>query len=232
MNETIWAVLAAAGGGKRFGAATPKQYLQLAGRSVLEHSLALLLNEDLITGVVVVVAADDQHWPRLKPKSSKPVLQAVGGAERADSVCVGLRSIIAQAGDQTWALVHDAARPCLRADVLHQFIKQLHDDPVGGLLALPSHDTLKQVDETERVRVTPDRSRIWYAQTPQMFRAGTLLQAYEAARKAGLAPTDDAGAMEYVGQAPRVVRGHPDNIKVTTREDLKLAEYILSGEGR
>lgn len=232
MSQRVWAVLVAAGGGRRFGAAIPKQYLPLAGRSMLEHSLARLLEEKLIAGVVVVLAANDNHWSRLQLRNEKPLLQVTGGRERADSVCAGLRTVITQASAQAWALVHDAARPCLRADVLHGFIEQLRDEAVGGLLAVPSRDTLKQVDGNERVSATVNRDRIWYAQTPQMFRAGALLQAYEAAAKADKLPTDDAAAMEHIGQAPRVIRGHADNLKVTTHEDLKLAEYILSGEGR
>ncbi|MGH8529620.1 MAG: 2-C-methyl-D-erythritol 4-phosphate cytidylyltransferase [Nevskiales bacterium] len=232
MNEAVWAVLVAAGGGKRFGNATPKQYLPLAGRSMLEHSLGLLLNEDLIAGVVVVLAGNDGRWPQLGIKSGKPLLQVTGGAERADSVCAGLRAVVAQAGAEGWALVHDAARPCLRIDVLRKFIEQLRDDPVGGLLAVPSHDSLKQVNDQERVSATVNRDRIWYAQTPQMFRAGALLRAYEAAAKAGVSPTDDAGAMEYVGHAPRVVQGHATNLKVTTPEDLQLAEHILWGKSQ
>lgn len=232
MSQRIWAVLVAAGGGSRFGDATPKQYLPLAGRSMLEHSLGAFLSEDLIAGVVLVLAANDGRWPQLDIKSSKPLLHVIGGAERADSVCAGLRTVVAQADAEVWALVHDAARPCLQTHVLRKFIEQLRDDPVGGLLALPSHDTLKQMNDDGRVSATVNRDRIWYAQTPQMFRAGALLQAYEAAAKAGISPTDDAGAMEYVGLAPRVVRGQATNLKVTTREDMKLAEYILSGAGR
>ncbi len=226
MSRAIWAVVVAAGGGKRFGGATPKQYSPLAGRTVLEHSLNLLLEEALVDGLVVVLAADDTRWRQLKISSSKPLHTATGGVERAGSVCAGLRAVIAQAGAEVWALVHDAARPCLRADVLHRFVEQLHDDAVGGLLAAPARDTLKRVVEV-RVRETLDRKVIWQAQTPQMFRAGELLAAYEASLAAGAAPTDDAAAMEAAGHSPRIVEGPADNIKLTTAEDLPLAEFIL-----
>ncbi len=226
MSAPVWGVLVAAGGGRRFGGKKPKQYLKLAGRSMLEHSLSRLLEEPLISGVVVVLAAGDKQWPKLKIQARKPLVTEVGGAERADSVCAGLRAVIAQAGENAWALVQDAARPCLRADTLHTFIEQLREDSVGGLLAVPARDTLKRVVEV-RVRETLDRKVIWQAQTPQMFRAGELLAAYAAAITAGGAPTDDAAAMEAAGHSPRVVEGPADNIKITTAEDLPLAEFML-----
>ncbi len=226
MSLPVWAVLVAAGAGKRLGSALPKQYLPLAGRSMLEHSLSRLLDEPLIEGIIVVLAAGDEHWPKLKIQAGKTLLTAVGGAERADSVCAGLRTVIAQAGEDAWALVHDAARPCLDAELLRSFIEQIRDDPVGGLLAAPARDTLKRVVEV-RVRETLDRNVIWQAQTPQMFRAGELLAAYETALAAGEAPTDDASAMEAAGRSPRVVEGPADNIKVTAAADLPLAEFIL-----
>ena len=229
MSAPIWAILVAAGAGRRLGEKLPKQYLPLAGRRMLEHSLARLLDEPAVAGVVAVLAPGDIEWPKLRIAARKPLLTASGGAERADSVCAGLEAVIAQAGAEAWALVHDAARPCLSAELLRDFIAKLRDDEVGGLLAVPARDTLKRARADGRAQETLEREGIWQAQTPQMFRAGALLQAYRAARASGRTPTDDASVMELAGRAPRLVRGSADNFKVTLPEDLRLAALILSG---
>ncbi len=227
-----WALVPAAGVGRRMQADRPKQYLRLGDRSVLEHTLDALWQVPAIAGVVVVRNADDPFWPRLRLRHERPLWVADGGAERADSVINGLAVLAEQAGAKDWVLVHDAARPCLRRVDVERLVEALRDDPVGGLLAVPVRDTMKAADDGGRVAETLDRSRLWHALTPQMFRLGALREALLAARAAGREVTDEASAMEAAGQAPRLVEGHADNIKITRPEDLALAEFFLRRQGR
>lgn len=228
----IWAIVVAGGRGQRFGGEMPKQYLGLRDRSVLEWSCLPFLQHPAVAGLVVVLPAGDDHGPALLRRLSadKQLLQVSGGAERAESVCAGLRAIIAEAGPDSWALVHDAARPCLHPDSLTTLINSLKTHAVGGLLAVPARDTLKRARiDSGGVEVceTLDRREIWQAQTPQMFRAGVLLAAYESALAAGLVPTDEAAAVEQQGLVPQLIEGRPDNLKITTPADLRLADFLL-----
>jgi 2-C-methyl-D-erythritol 4-phosphate cytidylyltransferase len=223
-----WAVLPAAGSGRRFGGELPKQYVMLAGRFLLEHSLRAVLDHDDVDGAVVVLAADDPHWPGWRELGGKPVLSCVGGSERADSVLAGLAALPASLSDDQWVLVHDAARPCLHRDDLANLLLLGQGDPVGALLAAPVRDTLKRADESGHSRGTEPREALWRALTPQLFRRGGLTRALEAALRAGVRVTDEAMAMERLGLSPRLVEGREDNLKVTTPADLQLAEFLLA----
>ena len=218
----FWVVIPAAGIGSRMRADRPKQYLQLAGRTILEHTLDCFLDHPRLKGLVLSLAADDPFWPAL-PCATDPRIQRVeGGAERADSVLAGLLCLVelgAQAGD--WVLVHDAARPNLARSDLDRLLAELADDPVGGLLAVPARDTLKRIGADGRVAETVDRSLIWQAYTPQMFRFAALHRALADALVAGVAVTDEASALEWAGQAPKLVEGRADNLKITRPEDLE-----------
>lgn len=218
----FWVVIPAAGIGSRMRADRPKQYLQLAGRTILEHTLDCFLDHPRLKGLVLSLAADDPYWPAL-PCATDPRIQRVeGGAERADSVLAGLLCLVelgAQAGD--WVLVHDAARPNLARSDLDRLLAELDDDPVGGLLAVPARDTLKRIGADGRVAETVDRSLIWQAYTPQMFRFAALHRALADALVAGVAVTDEASALEWAGQAPKLVEGRADNLKITRPEDLE-----------
>ncbi|OLS59631.1 2-C-methyl-D-erythritol 4-phosphate cytidylyltransferase [Pseudomonas putida] len=218
----FWAVIPAAGVGARMAADRPKQYLQLGGRTILEHSLNCFLDHPSLKGVVVSVAADDPFWPDLACARDPRIQRATGGRERADSVLNALLLLHAQgAADGDWVLVHDAARPNLSRDDLDHLLLELADDPVGGLLAVPARDTLKRADAHGRVEATVDRSTIWQAYTPQMFRLGALHRALADSLVADVAITDEASAIEWSGQAPRLIEGRNDNIKVTRPEDLE-----------
>lgn len=223
----LWAVIPAAGSGRRMRGGIPKQYLPLAGKTVLEHSMAPFLAEPRICGLVVALAADDRLWPRLAPSAGKPVYTVTGGAERADSVLAALESLQTRADDRDWVLVHDAARPCLHQEHLCRLITSLEDDAVGGILGVPAQDTLKRVDSERHIEATLDRQRVWLAQTPQMFRLGPLREALRGAMARGARVTDEAGAMELAGLHPRMVEGGTDNLKVTRPADLRLAEFLL-----
>jgi 2-C-methyl-D-erythritol 4-phosphate cytidylyltransferase len=221
----FWAVVPAAGVGKRMNADRPKQYLELTGSTVIEHTLARLLQADVFSAIAVAISAEDPYWPELTIAKHQLILTAPGGRERADSVLSGLKSIRDKANDDDWVLVHDAARPCLTSDDIHLLIDTLVNDEVGGILALSSHDTLKNV-EGGNILGTLDRRQIWRALTPQMFRYGLLKTALEAA-EGNPGVTDEASALELMGLKPKIVEGRPDNIKITRPEDLALAQFYL-----
>lgn len=222
-----WAVVPAAGQGARFGADLPKQYSPLLGRPMLSWTLAALLAEPRLAGVVVALAPGDRHWQAIPEMADPRVHRCDGGERREHTVARGLESVAAMAGDTDWALVHDAARPCLRPADLALLIDTLADDPVGGLLALPLGDTLKRADATDCSVATVPRERLWRALTPQMFRCGLLRRALGLCRERNRSVTDEAAAVESLGLRPRLLRGHADNIKVTNPEDAALAEAIL-----
>ena len=221
-SPAFWAVIPAAGVGARMAADRPKQYLQLGGRTILEHSLGCFLDHPRLKGLVVSLAIDDPYWPTLACATDPRIQRADGGSERSGSVLNALLQLNALgASDDDWVLVHDAARPNLSRDDLDKLLAELADDPVGGLLAVPARDTLKRVDKHGRVVDTVDRSLIWQAYTPQMFRLGALHRALADSLVADAVITDEASAMEWSGQAPRLIEGRSDNIKVTRPEDLE-----------
>lgn len=223
----FWVVIPAAGVGARMQADRPKQYLELAGKTILEHTLACFLDHPSLQGLVLCLAPDDGYWEQSALAVDKRIYRVRGGAERADSVLAGLQALEARGVDrQSWVLVHDAARPNLARADLDKLLLELAADPVGGLLAVPARDTLKRIGPDGRVLETVDRSLVWQAYTPQMFPLGTLQQALGAALEAGAAITDEASAMEWAGYAPRLIEGRGDNLKVTRAEDLKLLEGL------
>lgn len=224
--DKYWAVVPAAGRGTRMGADIPKQYLKLNGKKVIEHTLERLLSAELFAGIVVAVSEKDSIWPQLPIFKDSRITVASGGAERADSVLSAVNSLADSVDSEDWVLVHDAARCCITVTDIRRLIQAVKDDPVGGILALPVHDTLKAV-EHGRVTSTVDRSRIWRALTPQMFRYSKLKTALTRAAEGGDSVTDEAGAMESIGANPKIVEGRPDNIKITRQEDLALANFYL-----
>lgn len=224
----LFAVVPAAGAGSRLGGATPKQYLTLGGKTLLDHSLQVLLGYPELEQLAVVVADGDSHWPASAYAKHPCVVTAPGGNSRAASVLAGLHALRSQASDDDQVLVHDAARPCLRGEDLDKLVRRGRRSTDGALLAVPARDTLKLAAD-DVVDNTLDRSRIWQAQTPQMFRFGRLMAALEVADET---VTDEASAIEAQGGKPRLVQGHHDNIKVTFLEDLALAEAALRNQSR
>lgn len=223
-----WAVVPAAGSGRRMGAEVAKQYLSLCGRPVLSHALAPLLSCERIVAVVLVVAPGDHRWAEIVTPGER-LLIAAGGAERCNSVLGGLEALAGRAAEDDWVLVHDAARPCLSGEELEQLFAALGEDPVGGLLATPLADTLKTADAAGRVARTLPREGLWRALTPQMFRYGLLHKALAGAISAGMVVTDEAAAMEHAGYQPALVAGDAANIKITGPADLALAAAVLRG---
>lgn len=221
------ALLPAAGIGSRMGSELPKQYLRIAGATLLEHSLKALLSCDAIQTVVVALHPDDRWAGELGLQEDHRVRLVEGGAERSDSVLAAIESLLADVDDEDWVLVHDAARPCLRAADLERLMERVCTLETGGLLAQPVVDTVKLAGEGGLVAETLDRSRLWRAQTPQMFRLGELHRALKAAGERGLEVTDEASAMELAGHPVQLVPGSSSNLKVTVPDDLPLAEWYL-----
>ena len=233
----LWAIVPAAGRGERFASSAspgiPKQYTPLLGRSVLEWSLRALLAEPRIQGIVVVLAAGDAHWAEIARSLDSPkLLTTIGGAHRQDSVMNGLEYLAPTAQADDWILVHDAARPCLRAGDLSALCDALENNPrsaaaeIGGVvLAAPIVDTIKR--ELPHGLETVDRTGLWRALTPQVFAYAALRKALNDAAADKLAVTDEAQAMERMGIRAALVPGSPFNIKVTRAEDLEVAAAIL-----
>jgi 2-C-methyl-D-erythritol 4-phosphate cytidylyltransferase len=225
MLPSFWVVIPAAGIGSRMRADRPKQYLPLAGKTIIEHTLERFLGHPGLQGLVVSLAPEDPYWPGLCCAKDPRIHRADGGAERADSVLAGLRRLSALgAREEDWVLVHDAARPNLSRQDLDNLLAQLAEDPVGGLLAVPARDTLKRAGPDGRVQETVDRSVIWQAFTPQMFRLAVLRDALVGALETGAEVTDEASALEWAGQNPKLIEGRADNLKVTRPEDLHWLE--------
>ena len=221
------AVIPAAGIGKRMGVDVPKQYLSLCGKMVIDWSIQTLLNHPGIESATVALAAEDDIWPATTSAEDPRVEWVTGGEERSHSVLNALQSLLHHVPDDDWVLVHDAARPCVLEQDLSRLM-QLADRGTGGLLGVPVHDTMKRTDSHMRVTATIDRSRLWHAQTPQMFRLGLLHGALKSSLAAGVAVTDEASAMEWGGHFPQMVEGSASNIKITRQSDLWLAEFYLA----
>lgn len=231
----LYALVPCAGVGERAGTARPKQYAEVAGRPMVAHALAALDTVQRLAATLVVLAPGDRWFERCVPQfgGARQWQARCGGATRAVSVSNGLGELLARGADpRDWVLVHDAARCLLRTEWVDRLIDACLTDEVGGLLAVPVADTLKREaggSEPARAAATIDRRGLWAAQTPQMFRIGPLKSALAAA---GDAVTDEAGAIEAVGLAPRLVPGEPENFKLTWPGDFALAERLLAGRNR
>jgi len=233
-SPRCYALVPCAGNGSRAGMLQPKQYAAIAGQAVVAHTLAALAQVQRLAATLVVLAPDDAQFERSAPGFTgvRAWVVRCGGASRAQTVANGLAELQARgARPDDWVLVHDAARCLLRPAWVDRLIDACLPDAVGGLLALPLADTLKQADgraDGDRVAATVDRSGKWAAQTPQMFRLGLLALAL---RDAGAAVTDEASAVEALGHAPRLVRGEWENLKLTFPADFALAERLLASAG-
>ena len=259
----VWAIVPAAGLGKRMGAATPKQYLPLLGKPVLQITLEILMDVPQIDSIVVALNPEDRYFGELSPgydspastgierdasstvneagnmdsnsegrmgsNRNRPALQTTeGGNTRQQSVFNALESVKSRAAADDWALVHDAVRPCVLPSDIENLLSECCDHAVGGLLAMPQDNTIKRADDRLHVAETVDRSVLWQALTPQLFRFGLLHEAMAQACKQESAVTDEASAVELLGHSPLLVSGARHNIKITRESDLALASAILS----
>lgn len=230
MNKSsFWLVVPAAGIGQRMNAECPKQYLRINNRFILDITLSRVLDSLSFKGCMVPLNSRDQWWPTSESARDGRIQTCAGGKERADSVLSALIALEGQAVDDDWVLVHDAARPCVHPEDLNRLVAALAAHPVGGLLAAPVADTLKRANDgaVPEVCETVDRSRLWRALTPQMFRFGALKQALSLCLDHGQSITDESSAMEFSGKMPALVEGRPDNIKITVPSDVALAEFTL-----
>ncbi len=218
----LYALVPCAGVGTRSGQDGPKQYAPLAGRSLVAHTLAALAQVTRLTSTLVVLSPEDRVFETHAPGFAGWVARN-GGATRAQTVANGLADLVERgARAHDWVLVHDAARCLVRAEWIDALIDACLDDAVGGLLALPLADTLK-AERDGRAVSTIERAAKWQAQTPQMFRLGTLQDALAATAQV----TDEASAIEAAGLAPRLVACSMENFKITWPADFDLAERLL-----
>ena len=224
-------IIPAAGTGNRMASVLPKQYLPLAGKPIISHTIEVFFKHPRIANIHLALNPDDDFWRSLPLEpASKLKLHYTGGDSRSETVLNTLRALTAV--DDDWILVHDAARPGLTQQLLDNLLNTLENDDVGGLLALPLADTLKQADAANRVAGTILRTDLWQAQTPQMFRYGTLIKALQSFK--GKAdndkPTDEAEAVEALGLQPKLVQGELRNLKITYPQDLVLLEALFRVE--
>ena len=237
-----WVVMPAAGAGRRFGGTLPKQHWPLASSTVLEVALQAFVADSRCAAIALALDPESMRDTSLRSRLPGKVVTVEGGTERSDSVLNGLEALAGaasagaiastRAAASDWVLVHDAARPCLSARDLDSLLLAGAAHSIGALLAAPVADTLKQADANRHCERTVERAGLWRALTPQMFRFGALRSALRAARESGRTPTDETQAMEWQGAAALLVEAADANIKITSREDLAVAEAILAERSR
>ncbi|MEE9885107.1 2-C-methyl-D-erythritol 4-phosphate cytidylyltransferase [Acinetobacter nosocomialis] len=225
----LWAVIPAAGSGSRFSKTELKQYQYIQDATVLEHTVKRLSQLPL-SGYVLAIGAQDNFASTLAFQDKYKAHFCNGGAERVHSVLNALNYLLQIADENDWVLVHDAARPCVTFECLSALVKTAVETNQSAILAIPVRDTLKQVTKQHQIDKTVSRELLWQAQTPQIAKIGTLKKAIETALKNNLTITDEASALEYMGETVQVVMGRSDNIKITYPDDLELARLILQSQ--
>ncbi|WP_312584602.1 2-C-methyl-D-erythritol 4-phosphate cytidylyltransferase [Acinetobacter sp.] len=228
-HTKLWVILPAAGSGSRFSKTELKQYQMIQERTVLEHTVARL-NQLPLAGYVLAIGEQDNVAKMLPFSSQEKAHFCLGGAERVNSVLNALTYLSQIASEDEWVLVHDAARPCVGLDCLQQLVNTAITNDQAAILAIPVRDTLKRVVTNFDIEETVDRSMLWQAQTPQMAKLGVLKRAIEQALQDGATITDEASALEHIGEQVSVVQGRSDNIKITYPDDLELAKLILQAQ--
>ena len=227
MRHKIWAVIPAAGSGSRFSKTELKQYQMIQGKTVLEHTVSRL-NDLPLSGYVLAISEDDSVAKTLNLAQPDKAHFCVGGAERVHSVLNALTYLSQFASPDDLVFVHDAARPCVTQDCLNHLVNTAIQENCSAILAIPVRDTLKLVEQENNIDKTVSRDYLWQAQTPQISKLGILKHAIEKALQDGITITDEASALEYVGETVKVVQGRSDNIKITYSDDLELAKLILT----
>lgn len=232
--QPLVAVVPAAGIGKRMQATCPKQYLRFANKTLLEHTIERLLSHPNIDEIILVLNANDSYFSELAIAKNAHVKTVIGGDERVDSVLAGLHRV--DKNSYPWVLVHDAARPCVTHQDITKLIEHSFNFNTGGLLAMPVRDTMKRAkcDKNlfSQVDFTEQRTDLWHALTPQMYKIEQLISAIEYAKRRDKDITDESSAIEYYGLPSALIEGRSDNIKVTRPDDLALAEFILLTQQR
>jgi len=226
-GEKLWAVVPAAGQGRRVGGAVPKQYLEIAGIPILAHSLNRLAAVQQVDAIFVGISETDRHWQRLPLPHGMQVTSYTGGQSRGETVWLGLQALQEYASADDWVLVHDAARPCVQVEDIDALISAVVPSFEGGLLAVPITDTLKIANQDSTAKQTIDRRMLWGAQTPQLFRFSVLCTALQAVAHDLESISDESAAVEKLGLNPLIVQSAEGNIKITNSKDLQLAEFFL-----
>lgn len=226
----IWAILPAAGAGKRFSTKKPKQFFELNGLPVAEHCLQRLLSIESFHSIIIPCDMSASEWAQVRSVQNPKVQLVTGGDQRANSVLNGLQAIASHADDTDWVLVHDIARPCITSADINKLIDAVENHAAGGILTASVNETLKKVSSDQHIEATVDRAQYRLAQTPQIFKFSLLKAAIENCLQAGITPTDEAFAVEYAGLPVLVVEGRQDNIKITRQEDLAIASAILNSQ--
>ena len=225
----LWAVIPAAGSGSRFSKTELKQYQYIQDRTVLEHTIRRISQLPL-NGYVLAIGTQDTFAQTLAFQDIDKAHFCTGGAERVHSVLNALNHLLNFADENDWVLVHDAARPCVTVDCLNALVAKAIESNNSAILAIPVRDTLKQVKTGDHIDKTVSRDALWQAQTPQITKIGKLKKAIEHALENNVTITDEASALEYMGETVRVVMGRSDNIKITYPDDLELARLILQSQ--
>lgn len=235
-HHKLWAIIPAAGSGSRFSKTELKQYQRIGHKTVLEHTIQRL-NDLPLTGYVLAISENDDVARTLDLTHIEKAQFCAGGAERVHSVLNGLIHLSQHADEDDLVFVHDAARPCVSAENLFDLVQTAINENCSAILAIPVRDTLKFVSNASThdsmhhaIEQTVCRNQLWQAQTPQISRLGTLKNAIEKALADGVNITDEASALEYVGETVKVVAGRSDNIKITYSEDLDLARLIIQSQ--
>ncbi len=221
----MYAIIVAAGSGQRFASDTPKQFLEIAGKLAIQHSIDAFDGMDEIEGIVLVMPKNQRLWQDIELTANKPLMYTTGGDSRAQSVLHGLLILEPSVTNNSWILIHDAARVCISQSDIQKLMDTCTQQNQGGLLVKPINDTIKYSDNGTHVKKTIDRSKLRAALTPQMFPFKQLLEVLEESNSDMI--TDEASAFEQSGIMPIMVKGRSDNIKITHIEDLLLAEFIL-----
>ena len=222
----MYVIIVAAGSGQRFASDTPKQFLEIAGKLAIQHCIDAFDCIDEIEGIVLVMPKNQKLWKDLELTANKPLMYTTGGSNRAQSVMHGLKILSPSTEDNTWILIHDAARICILPSDINKLIRSCKKNNQGGLLVKPINDTIKYTSNGKHIDKTIDRNHLRAALTPQMFPYGQLKGILEKADSNLI--TDESSAFEQAGIMPLMVNGRSDNLKLTQVEDLLIAEYILN----
>ncbi len=225
-----WAIIPAAGVGRRMGGSVPKQYCKIGGFPMVHYSLLSMCENSAISGVAIGVAENDSEWQKMTFEHDRFMGSFSGGNERSDTVANGLEYLISQpqTGNKDWVFVHDAARPCVTQDEINAMIEAAENSADGVVLGVKVEDTLKKVNPMNEVIESPNRDQYWRAFTPQLFPVAALQRSLLKAREEDFVVTDECMAMEYSGYKPRMLQGNPGNIKITWPSDIELATRTLT----
>ena len=227
-RPTIWAIIPAAGVGRRMAISQPKQYLQLEGKTILEHSLDKLSSCEAVAGVAVGIADNDAYWHKLEISHENLLGTYVGGAQRIHTVLKGLEYISKWAAKDDWVMVHDAVRPCVEVADIDLLIERAMQLKCSAILATPVIDTVKKLNQNGVIETTLNREELMLAATPQLFPIALLQRALELALAQNILSTDESAAVEMLGELPLAIATRRSNIKITTAEDLQIAGIFLA----